>query len=333
MYAGQQMLALVRIGGSKLNGPIERIRRSFGKERGTILQPGPGLWAVSSGAARRGVWHRIREDADPVRQALRSMGLPSNLVRTVDKIEEEVYEGGRLCKHLSYGGSSSWFLSDGEAEHLEDACYVTRENCSGNQYHIGCSDGPARKRVTGGTYLITGADVSRSDIRSAHPTVRQVLVTPAAEREFVAKLVKTGGSYDEVVGLEIEYGLRCPECRLRGCAGPSRHEADREAEVLRQKERAEDEAGLFVRFEGARYRVLARCGWYIYERANSHGSSVARMAILDDGRGGNFAVECEEWVWVGAWSFSEFILMEAYASGEETWRLDPRKGKNWVQKI
>lgn len=189
-YAGQRMIALVRLGGSKLNWPLTKIRHVFGKEKGQILWPGLGLWAVTSGSARRGVWHRIKGDTDPIRQALREMQLPSSdLLHVVDKIDEEVYEGGGCCHHLpEFKRGSLWFLCDGEVEHLRDATFITRENCGGNQYHIGCPDQPALKRVKGGTFLIKGQDVLLSC--SYRSEILDVYITKETNRSGVAEILK-----------------------------------------------------------------------------------------------------------------------------------------------
>ncbi len=85
-------------------------------------------------------------------------------------------------------------MIDGQVEHLEDAPVVREGRTFGNQYHLGCPDGPSREHVTGGTYLIVGADVSRSDSRSASPIVGRVVVTRAANRQFVAELVAAAAS-------------------------------------------------------------------------------------------------------------------------------------------
>ncbi len=55
------------------------------------------LWATTSGSARRGVAHRVHQDADPIRAALHKLGLPASLVYDVDQINQKVDQGGALC--------------------------------------------------------------------------------------------------------------------------------------------------------------------------------------------------------------------------------------------
>lgn len=174
-YTGQRMIALVRVGGSNVGQPVERIRRRFGQERGMLLQPGLGLWADTSGAARRGVWHRIREDTDPIRRALRSVGLPSSMLQIVDKIDLEVAEGGRRDRG---GADWKWFIADGSVSHLRV------------ETHTGYYKWDTTyDRVENGTLLITGTDWSSEDCNFARPTLQKVLVTPMVNRELVAKII------------------------------------------------------------------------------------------------------------------------------------------------
>lgn len=257
-YAGEPMLALVRIGGSAVGWSAEQLRRQFGGERGTILRPGPGLWAVSSGAARRGVWHPIREDADPIRSALRSLRFPSTLVRTVDGIDETVYEGGNLCKHSTHGGSNGFFFTDGDAsEVLEHATFVRSH---GNQYHVGCQETPTRRRVKGGTYLIVGADVSRDGISGMYPAIHAVVITPKVDKEFVARMVRAAGSYrrdrhEAVEAVEVEQGLRCPVCKREDC-NLALHQAEEVAKAAQEKA-ARDLTQTVRETDGVKYRILA----------------------------------------------------------------------------
>lgn len=161
------------------------------------------------------MWHRIRDDADPIRQALRSRGLPSSLVRTVDEIDETIY--------------GSWFHGDGKEEWEDDP------------------DGEHRKHVRGGSFLIN--------------SLFEVFVTPNANRMFVAKLVEAGTNtyrdHEKVAAVEIEYGLRCPECKRKGCS-VAVHDKERADKAAAEKaDREEREAKPIIEIKGVSYRVIS----------------------------------------------------------------------------
>lgn len=165
-YGGRRMISLIRLSGGQLSWPLGRIRRVLGRERGELLWEGEGLWAASAGSARRGVWHRISRDGDPLRQALRGLGLPSDLVHCVDEIDGTAYLGGQFDRRMA---DLSWFLADGEE--------LGRE---------AISDRTEKVRVVGGTFLIRGKDWDREDCRFSRPIVTGVTVTPVTDRAAVA---------------------------------------------------------------------------------------------------------------------------------------------------
>ena len=72
-YAGKKTLALVKLSGSEKGLTLKEIRRRCGTRRGFVLRSGTtGLWATSSGSARRGLLRPAKAPikADPVDLAL-----------------------------------------------------------------------------------------------------------------------------------------------------------------------------------------------------------------------------------------------------------------------
>jgi len=237
-YSDTPMLALIRLSGQEKHWPLERLQKRFGKEKGRLLWPGEGLWATTSGSARRGVWHRIREEHDPIRVALRQLGLPSNLLHEVQEINEETWVGGQYDRG---GASRGWVITDGEQKNIP-LDYET-------------SFGSRKILVTGGTYLIKGTDFDKEDCRFARPVVNGVFVTPSADRQMVAELVKCGNHGVEKI--EAKYGLRCPECLGQNCS-VAVHDAERAAKAAAEKDDHEErEAKPIIVIDGVRYRLLA----------------------------------------------------------------------------
>jgi hypothetical protein len=70
-----------------------------------------------------------------------------------DTIDVETVQGGSLCNHTTDDRQHSWvdLATDGEIEIIEAAPHVTEH---GNQYHVGCYDGPARVWVHGATWML-----------------------------------------------------------------------------------------------------------------------------------------------------------------------------------
>lgn len=192
-YAGRPALAVHRVSGSEKRRSPEELRRKFRGQEGFILRPMLGLWATSSGSARRGLWHRYNPVADPIVMALREAQMPSNLLVEVAEINKEVSHGGNLCKHSTTAGNSSYFHeTDGKEEVLD---WGETVESHGNQYHIGCSSSPGRVRITSGTFLIEA--VERKAMNSSdYPSIVAVSVTKSANRALVADKIR------EVMGIK-----------------------------------------------------------------------------------------------------------------------------------
>lgn len=190
-YAGQSMLALVRLTGTQKTWPLAQIRAALGRERGEVLRPGPGLWAVSSGAARRGVWHQHRP-SDPLTEAVRAAGFPASIIHEVPSLATAtIYEGGNLCSHSTHGGSYYGWLSDCVAPDdwrrtnvvtVREATYVERHS---NQYHIGCQASASVLRLEAGTWCIQYAHRSHDGWTGSRDLVA-IYLAPEADRAQVA---------------------------------------------------------------------------------------------------------------------------------------------------
>lgn len=91
-----------------------------------------GLWAISSGAARRGVFHWYREPKTPVDLLVQGLGVSRNMIHLVDHIDET----------LDVIWTEDAFF-DGSVEYREVEDFGRERTW---------------RRVTGGTYCIVGIE-------------------------------------------------------------------------------------------------------------------------------------------------------------------------------
>lgn len=92
-HRGQKRIVLIRVSGSEALQDIGELKILTHGQKGLLLLPGmKGLWATSSGSAKRGLLHRITGEDNPVKSALRGLGLPSSLMRQVQTITPVVSE-------------------------------------------------------------------------------------------------------------------------------------------------------------------------------------------------------------------------------------------------
>ena len=187
-YAGETRIALHHISGKEkgLNGKaLERVTRG---QKGFVLRPMTGLWATSSGSAKRGLFHRVDGDAtpNPVVDALRRARMPSDLLREVESIDMGVMEGGTLCRHST--GQDTWYgyETDGTPTTVHEAGWVTDH---GNQYHNGCKAGTDDVHVGGGTYVVEWMD-RKGMGGGGSRSIQGVTVSGTADHEKVAAIIK-----------------------------------------------------------------------------------------------------------------------------------------------
>ena len=159
--------------------------RKFG-DRGNIIEEFPlihnkiGLWALTSAAARRGVFHRYQQPKSELQKQLAEMNVSSQIVQKVDKIDLQLEVGGQLCHHCTepfgYG-----FSSDGKSEDLTVPRYAPQNHY--NKYHRGCMVSTYMIRVFDATYIIyyhIGNGLF----------LKNILLTPQANEEEVVRTLK-----------------------------------------------------------------------------------------------------------------------------------------------
>lgn len=176
---------LVRVSGPEKYVPIESIWNLTKGRKGEEVRPGLMLMAISSGAARNGVFHRYNAPRTPLEYALKDRGCSFRIVDRIDTINIEVSRGGNLCSHSTSPGDC-WadYKTDGSWKCIQDGEYVKATESYGNQFHIGCMCSSATYRIQGGTFVMQTLTTRCST------SVTRVTITPEADLEKVAQAVR-----------------------------------------------------------------------------------------------------------------------------------------------
>lgn len=190
MYTGQRMIAAVRVSGGQKSLSAQQLASITKGGKGFILKPGLGLWAISSGSAKRGLFHKYTPPTDPIEVALVKVGLGRSVLRLVSEIKEiQVQQGGRLCGHQTSRGRGFASRYDGEvAQTVVEPTYCEEHD---NQYHIGCGETPGTYLVSGGTYALEWSTWQCMNGCWAKQ-LSAVYVTPGADKEFVGAFIQAG---------------------------------------------------------------------------------------------------------------------------------------------
>ena len=151
------------------------------------------LWAISSGAARRGVVHIYREPKDELDAALQKLGVGRDCIEIVDgdTIDTTLWKGGCSCHHVQ--NPYEYFVhSDCYVDLVHEGEYVD-SSCE-NQYHRGCKAEPDLNRYYDGTYAIqyyrTGGSVSSS---TSDRIVKIVMTKNANRKEMYETICRYYG--------------------------------------------------------------------------------------------------------------------------------------------
>lgn len=141
-----------------------------------------GLWALTSGAARRGVFHNYREPQTEIERQLAEMSASRRIIEKVDKIDLVLKVGGKLCSHIDYKYGFGYF-SDGRCHQITEP---RRVHMHPNQYHIGCADSSHEERVYDATYLVYySIDTHLNGVVYYNPL--RVILTPEADEAKVVE--------------------------------------------------------------------------------------------------------------------------------------------------
>lgn len=180
----------IRVAKRKGKGTILMCQK-FG-DGGNVIEEFPlihnkrGLWALTSGAARNGVFHNYHEPKTELEKQLAEMGVSRKVIEKVDSIDVEIEVGGQLCHHCT----NNWgydFISDGQCKDLTEPEYAPDDHF--NQYHRGCMISTYQIKVYDATYVIYYS-IGTYMNGCRHRNVQRVIVTPDADEKKVVEELK-----------------------------------------------------------------------------------------------------------------------------------------------
>lgn len=181
----------IRVAKKKGKGTILMCQK-FG-DSGNVIDEFPlihnkrGLWALTSGAARNGVFHNYHEPQTELEKQLAAMGVSRRVIEKVDIIDVELEVGGQLCNHCT----TNWgfdYLSDGKTEDLTEPEYAPEDHF--NQYHRGCMISTYQKRLYDATYVIYYS-IGTYMNGCRYTNVQRVIITPDADEKIIIEELKS----------------------------------------------------------------------------------------------------------------------------------------------
>lgn len=145
------------------------------------------LWALTSGSARRGLFHMYREPVDSLDAALQKLGFGRSIVTVVDTIKDIlVNDGGPDCGHqLQPWGCC--FDTDSDDVVLRHEGAFADENHS-NQFHRHCKEEPDLYKINGGTYVV---EWEYSGVRpgNCYDRIKQLILAKDCNRDDVYQVI------------------------------------------------------------------------------------------------------------------------------------------------
>lgn len=160
--------------------------------RGNIIDEFPlihnkrGLWALTSGSARRGVFHKYQEPVTELEKQLSEKGISPHVVKHVEKIDMVLELGGELCSHVI----NKWgykCITDADFKDLTSPDIVPETHP--NQYHRGCDASTYLSQVMGGTYAIYYSIETYMN-GTIYAKIKEIYLTPNANEKQIAELIE-----------------------------------------------------------------------------------------------------------------------------------------------
>lgn len=145
-----------------------------------------GLWALTSGAARKGVFHNYHAPSSELESQLDKIGVSRKIIEKVDNIDIELEVGGQLCHHCT----NKWgygCITDGKEEDITEPNRAPDDHP--NQYHRGCEISTYIERIYNATYIIYYS-IHTTMNGSMRENVEKVILTKEADESEVVKELK-----------------------------------------------------------------------------------------------------------------------------------------------
>lgn len=145
------------------------------------------LWALTSGSARRGLFHIYREPTDSLDAALQRIGCGRSVISMVDTIKDVLVEkGGPDCGHQiqPYGYC---FCTDAKDVVLRHEGAFADEKHP-NQFHRNCKEEPDLYKINGGTFVV---EWRYDGVRpgNCHDRIQEIIMAKGCDRDAVYKAI------------------------------------------------------------------------------------------------------------------------------------------------
>lgn len=190
---GNQLRTWVPVRVPKKNGKgTILICQKYG-DSGNVIEEFPlphgkkGLWALSSGAARNGVFHTYHEPKTKLEKILSATGVNKNVIEKTDKIDVELEVGGQLCGHCT-SNWGYWLITDGKKENITEPKRAPDDDS--NIWHRGCMVSTYRARVYDATYVIYYSVGTRMN-GTVYKRIEKVLLAKGADENKVVEKINT----------------------------------------------------------------------------------------------------------------------------------------------
>lgn len=162
--------------------------QKFGDD-GTIIDEFPlihnktGLWALTSRAARNGVFHNYNIPTSELEKQLALMGFTKKIITSVPEIDVQLELGGQLCHHCNRNFGYVC-ITDGTIEKISLPAYASRKNRIHKNKN--CMISTYYARVYNATYVIYYSVGTYSN-GCRHNDLERIILTKDADESLVTK--------------------------------------------------------------------------------------------------------------------------------------------------
>ena len=145
-----------------------------------------GLWALTSGSARNGVFHNYTEPSNILEKILSSFGISSKLLECMETIDIQLPVGGALCEHTNLRHGYR-MITDGCIEDCSQPERVPMDHPL--REHRGCMSSTYTQRVTNASYLVY-YEIRKPMYWVQSKTITRIIVTPKVDPKALEKAIR-----------------------------------------------------------------------------------------------------------------------------------------------
>lgn len=189
-YIDNQMRGWMPVPTTTRSGKTILVCKKF-NDWGEVIEEFPlphnkkGLWALSSGSARNGVFHNYREPTTELEKVLSEMGYSPKIVEKIDTAVQ-LTVGGNLCSHCCapYG---YWFVTDGKRRDLTEPKRYPEDGL--NIAHRGCIEGYFEEEISDFSFVIY-YNIDTYMGGSTHKTLEKIFIKDTVDENTVIEKIK-----------------------------------------------------------------------------------------------------------------------------------------------